>query len=151
MKSSIRSFVLAAFAAATIAASAHSASAQLLYARYTSQDYPVVTGRVTTPNVVIVPYAGTYAIGGQLTLHNQSNQPATVQCWMATQYASLSGGLPDGPLSTVTATANGYVTLPLNGYYAAPGPSELYVNCESFGPGDFLSLNGNIMATLAAN
>jgi hypothetical protein len=149
LKSSFRTFVLAAFAATTSLAFAHSASAQF-YARYASQDDPVAYDRVTTPNAVILPYAGTHVTGGQLPLINESNQPATVWCWMSSQAESLNGSLPDGPASTVTDLANGYVTLPLNGYYFASGPSELYVNCEDIGPSgpSFLSLNGNVMATL---
>ena len=62
MKFSIHTFVLAAFAAATIAISTSPASAQV-YARVTTSNYVIPPNGIASPNAVILPYAGTYVLG----------------------------------------------------------------------------------------
>src|SRR6202044_817639 len=62
MKSSIRTFVLAAIAAASFAATTHSASAQKLYANITPLDHVLPFESIATINAIIVPAAGTYVL-----------------------------------------------------------------------------------------
>ena len=77
MKSSIRTFVLAAFAAATILATAHSASAQI-YSSNGSGDHQLGGGGTASVMVLALPSAGTYMLGGQQTFANTGNQSETV-------------------------------------------------------------------------
>jgi hypothetical protein len=155
MKLSIRTFVLAAIAAASFAAATHSASAQLLYADATPADHVLPYEAVGTINAVIVPYAGTYVLSGQHTFIVEGTQPATISCWLSTVAGSRSGMLPYGPLvSTTVQSGPSYVTLPLNGYFFASGRAEIWVECEYSAPSTATtveSLNGVIMATSAPN
>ena len=146
MKSSIRTFVLAAFAAATILATAHSASAQI-YSSNGSGDHQLGGGGTASVMVLALPYAGTYMLGGQQSFANTGNQSETVQCWVST----VNGGttaIPFGPESY--ATVNGFVTLPLNGSYTATGPTDLWVVCRNTGGAGSIALGtwGNITAIL---
>jgi hypothetical protein len=96
---------------------------------------------------VILPYAGTYVIGGQQMLVVSGNQPTHVFCWISTQ----SGGatpLPTGPYTGQTI-AGGYVAIPLNGWYSTSSPTELYVVCTYYGSDALVeTYTGNITATL---
>ena len=147
MKSIIRTFVLAAFAAATILATAHSASAQI-YSSNASGDHNLGSGGNISVMVLALPYAGTYMLGGQTTIVNTAgnNQEETVYCWIST--ANGGASVPYGPSSWATAAATGgVITLPLNGSYTATGPTDLWVVCHNFG-GAALATYGNITAML---
>ena len=89
MKFSIHTFVLAAFAAATIAISTSPASAQV-YARVTTSNYVIPPNGIASPNAVILPYAGTYVLGGQQMLVVSGNQPTEVFCWMTNKAGSAT-------------------------------------------------------------
>ncbi len=146
MKSSIRTFVLAAFAAAAIAASASNASAQV-YARVTTSNNLIAPNGTATPNAVILPYAGTYVFGGQQMLVVSGNQPTHVFCWISTKYNGATP-LPTGP-NTGQTSEGGYVTIPLGGWYTTSGPTELYVVCDYAGSNATVeTYTGNITATL---
>jgi hypothetical protein len=144
MKSTIRTFVLAAFAAATIAASAHTASAQI-YSRNTSADYQLQSGANVTVNAVIVGQAGNFTIGGQQSFHTSANEPVMVQCGMTT---TAGTALPYGLISVGTIPPSGYVTLSFYGWYSSPGPTELLLVCRASptSSGNVLSTLGNITA-----
>jgi len=146
MKSSIRAFVLATFAAAIFAASTSSASAQV-YARVTTSNNLIAPGGTATPNAVILPSAGTYVFGGQQMVVVSGNQPTHVFCWISTKLGGTTP-LPTGP-NTGQTIEGGYVTIPLGGWYTAPGPTELYVVCDYFGSNATVeTYTGNITATL---
>jgi hypothetical protein len=145
MKSSIRSFVLAAFAAATILASAHSASAQI-YSHNTASDYTLQSGANVTVNAVIVGQSGNFTIGGQQAISNDSSTAAYVWCWMSPA-AGSSTPLPYGLTSSGTIPAGGMLTLSFYGWYSVSGSTELYLVCRTTnGSGDILSAVGNITA-----
>jgi hypothetical protein len=148
MKSSIRTFVLAAFAAATILATAHSASAQI-YSSNGSGDHQLGGGGTASVMVLALPSAGTYMLGGQQTFANTGNQSETVYCWVSTVNGSTTA-IPFGPESYATATVGGFVTLPLNGSYTATGPTDLWVVCHNYGGAGSIALGtwGNITAIL---
>jgi len=154
MKSSIRTFVLAAIAAASFAATTHSASAQLLYANTTPLDRVLPFEGIATINAVIVPAAGTYVLSGQQTFIVQGNQ-TTVSCWLSTVAGNRNASLRYGPVVETTVQSGGsYVTLPLNGYFFASGPAEIFVECEYVAPSTATtvqSLTGNIMAISVLN
>ena len=150
MKFSIRTFVLAAIAAASFAAASQSVSAQYLFANATTSDHVLPWNGVGTINAVILPYAGTYLIGGQQALLVEGNQQTSVQCWAAPKPNSTSM-LTHGPWSASTVTTGGYVTLPLNGYYSVTEPTEIWVSCEYSAPStatEVATLAGTITATL---
>jgi hypothetical protein len=134
MKSTIRTFVLAAFAAATILATAHSASAQV-YSSNASGDHQLGEGGNLSVMVLGLPYAGTYTLGGQQMILNQSSQATTVVCWISTANGGGSAGVPYGPEPGATAAVGALITLPLNGSYTAAGPTDLWVVCHNEGPG----------------
>ncbi|MGC2301234.1 MAG: hypothetical protein WA476_20690 [Acidobacteriaceae bacterium] len=143
MKSTIRTFVLAAFAAATIA-SAHSASAQI-YSHNTSGDSYLQSGGNVTVNAVIVGQAGNFTIGGQQSFFTSSTKPVTVDCWMST--VAGGSGLPYGLLSIATIPTDGFVTLSFYGWYSVSGSTELYLVCSAPASNGFvLATNGNITA-----
>jgi hypothetical protein len=145
MKSSIRTFVLAAFAAATILATAHTASAQI-YSHNTSGDSYLQSGGYVTVNAVIVGQAGNFTIGGQQSFYTSSTQPVTVNCWMSTAAGSPTG-LPYGLLSIATIPSDGFVTLSFYGWYSVSGSTELYLVCRApASNGIVLATNGNITA-----
>ena len=154
MKFSIRTFVLAAIAAASFAATSHSASAQMLYAN-TPTDHVLPFESIATINAVILPSAGTYVLSGYQTFIVEGSQPATVSCWLSTIAGSRSGSLAYGPVVSQTVQSGGsYVTLPLNGYYVASGRTEIWVECEYVAPSTAStveSLTGIIMATSVQN
>ncbi len=146
MKSSIRSFVLTAFAAATILATAHSASAQNIFSSNASGDHQFGGGGTASVMVLALPYAGTYMIGGQQAFANTGNNPSqVVSCWVSTVNGSTTG-IPFGPQSW--ATVGGLITLPLNGSYTATGPTDLWVVCHNYGAAGSVALAtwGNITA-----
>ncbi len=148
MKFSIRTFVLAAFAAATILATTHSASAQI-YSSNASGNHQLGSGGTASVMVLALPYAGTYMIGGQQLFANTGNQTEFVYCWIST----VNGGttsIPLGPVSGATASVGGWVTLPLNGSYTATGPTDLWVVCRNTGNAGAIALgtDGNITAML---
>jgi hypothetical protein len=155
MKSSIRTFVLAASAAACFAATTHSASAQLLYANTTNANHVLPYEAMATLNAVILPSAGTYVLSGQQMFIVEGTQQTTVSCWVSTTPGSLAGAVPKGPLVSATVQSGGsYVTLPLNGYYVATGRTEIWVLCEYSAPSTATtveSLPGIIMATSVQN
>jgi hypothetical protein len=155
MKSSIHTFVLAAIAAASFAATTHSASAQLLYANTTPIDRVLPYEAIGTINAVIVPSAGTYVLSGQQSFIVEGTQQTTVSCWLSTAPGSRNGSLPNGPVVEATVQSGGsYVTLPLNGYFFASGRTEIWVECEYVAPSTATivqSLTGNIMATSVQN
>ena len=155
MKSSIRTFVLAAIAAASFAATTHSASAQKLYANITPLDHVLPFESIATINAIIVPTAGTYVLSGQQTFIVEGTQQTTVSCWLSTAPGSRNGSLPNGPVVEATVQSGGsYVTLPLNGYFFASGRTEIWVECEYVAPSTATivqSLTGNIMATSVQN
>ena len=155
MKSSIRTFVLAAIAAASFAATTHSASAQLLYANTTPIDRVLPYEAIGTINAVIVPSAGTYVLSGQQSFIVEGTQQTTVSCWLSTAPGSRNGSLPNGPVVEATVQSGGsYVTLPLNGYFFASGPAEIFVECEYVAPSAatiVMSLTGNLMAVTMQN
>jgi len=145
MKSSIRTFVLAAIAAASMAAFAHNASAQI-YARVTTSNPVIPPSGTATPNAVILGEAGTYVLGGQQMVVVSGNQPTEVYCWVSTK--SGSGPLGTGAYAGQTV-AGGLATLPLNGWYTTSAPTELYVVCDYAGSNALVqTYNGNITATL---
>jgi hypothetical protein len=148
MKSSIRTFVLAAFAAATLLATAHSASAQI-YSSNGSGNHQLGSGGTASVMVLYLPYGGTYMIGGQQMFANTGNQSEYVYCWVST----VNGGttpIPFSPVSGATAFVGGWITLPLNGSYTAAGPTYIWVVCRNTGaPGSVaLGTLGNITAIL---
>jgi len=141
---SIRTFVLAAFVAATGLASTHTASAQV-YSRNTSADYQLQSGGYTTVNAVILGNSGAFTLLGQQSFANGSSQPVFVYCWVSTVAGSTTT-VPYGPVSSATIPAGGWGTLPLNGFYTA-GATELYVVCRaSNATGSIVSGAGNITA-----
>jgi hypothetical protein len=145
MKFSIHTFVLAAFAAATIAISTSPASAQV-FSSNASGDHNLGSGGNISVMVLALPYAGTYMLGGQTTIVNTAgnNQEETVTCWIST--ANGGASVPYGPSSWATAAASGgVITLPLNGSYTATGPTDLWVVCHNFGAAA-LATYGNITA-----
>jgi hypothetical protein len=155
MKSSIRTFVLAAIAAASFTATTHSASAQLLYANTTPADHVLPFDAIATINAIIVPSAGTYVLSGQQTFIVAGTQQTTVSCWLSTAAGNRAASLRYGPVVEATVQSGGsYVTLPLNGYFFASGPTEIYVECEYVAPSTATivqSLTGNIMAVSMKN
>ena len=148
MKSSIRSFVLAAFAAATILATAHSSSAQV-YSSNASGTHQLPGGYSASVMVLGLPYAGTYMIGGQQLFANTGNQSEFVYCWISTANGGTTS-IPFGPESGATAFVDAWVTLPLNGSYTATGPTDLWVVCHNYGGAGSIALGtwGNITAIL---
>ncbi len=91
MKSSIRTFVLAAIVASTIAASTHSASAQAFTANYEPTGHTLPYGAPGAINAIILPNAGTYVIGGEQKIYaGEVTAPTHVFCWAA----SPSGACP---------------------------------------------------------
>lgn len=147
MKSSVRTFVLAAFAAATILATAHSASAQI-YSSNGSGNHQLGEGGSISVMVLALPYAGTYMLGGQQLIFNTGSQATGVQCWISTTNGGGSA-VPYGPESAATAAVGAMITLPLNGSYTATGPTDLWVVCRNDGPGTAaLATLGNITAML---
>ena len=145
MRSSIRNFVLAAFVAATIAATARSAPAQI-YSRNTSADYQLQSGGNVTVNAVIVGQAGNFTIGGQQAIANNGSQSAYVYCWMSPT-AGSSTPLPYGLTSSGTIPAGGMLTLSFYGWYSVSGSTELYLVCRTTSTsGEILSAVGNITA-----
>jgi hypothetical protein len=155
MKFSIRTFVLAAIAAASFAATTHSASAQLLYASTTPLSRVLPYEEIGTINAVIVPSAGTYVLSGQQTFIVEGTQQTTVSCWLSTASGNRAASLPYGPIVEATVQSGGsYVTLPLNGYFFASGRAEIFVECEYVAPSTATiveSLTGNIMAVSMKN
>jgi hypothetical protein len=150
---SIRTFVLAAIAAASFAATAHSASAQMLYAN-TPVDHVLPFEAIGTINAVILPSAGTYVFSGYQAFIVEGSQPTTISCWLSTIAGSRSGMLTYGPLVSASVQTGGYVTLPLNGYYVASGRTEVWVECEYVAPSTATivqSLTGILMATSVQN
>jgi len=144
MKSSIRTFVLAAIAAVTMAAFAHNASAQI-YSRNTSSDYSLSSANVTV-NAVIIGQSGNFTIGGQQAILNNSSQSAYVDCWMSTA-AGSSTPMPYGLTSAGTVPAGGELTLSFYGWYSVSGSTELYLVCRTFGAsGSIMAAVGNITA-----
>jgi hypothetical protein len=148
MKSSIRTFVLAAFAAAIILATAHSASAQI-YSSNASGNHQLGGGGTASVMVLALPYAGTYMIGGQQLFANTGNQSEFVYCWISTTNGGTTS-IPFGPESGATAFVDAWVTLPLNGSYTATGPTDLWVVCRNTGGAGAIALGteGNITAML---
>ena len=147
MKSTIRTFVLAAFAAATILATAHSASAQI-YSSNGSGDHQIGGGGTASVMVLALPYAGTYMIGGQQAFANTGNNPSEeIYCWISTVNGSTTS-IPFGPQAW--ATVSGAITIPLNGSYTATGPTDLWVVCHNYGAAGSVALGtwGNITAML---
>jgi hypothetical protein len=145
MKSTIRTFVLAAFAAAAILATAHSASAQI-YSSNGSGDHQIDGGQTASVMVLALPYAGTYMIGGQQAFANTGGNPSQlVSCWVSTVNGSTTG-IPFGPQPY--STVGGFATLPLNGSYTATGPTDLWVVCHNYGGSGSIALGtwGNITA-----
>lgn len=155
MKSSIRTFVLAAIAAASFAATTHSASAQKLYANITPLDHVLPFDSIATINAILVPAAGTYVLSGQQTFIVEGTQQTTVSCWLSTVAGNRSASLRYGPVVEQTVQSGGsYVTLPLNGYFFASGPAEIFVECEYVAPSAatiVMSLTGNLMAVTTQN
>jgi hypothetical protein len=146
MKSSIRTFVLAAFAAATILATAHSASAQI-YSSNASGDHQLSGGYSASVMVLGLPYAGTYMLGGQQMIVNTGTQTTLVGCSISTTNGGAS--VPYGPESDATATPGAVVTVPLNGSFTATGPTDLWVVCGNGVKGSVaLATSGNITAIL---
>jgi hypothetical protein len=153
MKFSIRTFVLAAIAAASFAATSHSASAQMLYAN-TPSDHVLPFESIGTINAVIVPPTGTYVLSGYQTFIVEGSQPTTISCWLSTTAGSRTGSLPYGPIVSASVQTGGYVTLPLNGYYVSSGQTEIWVECEYVAPSTATlvqSLTGILMATSVQN
>jgi hypothetical protein len=148
MKSSIRTFVLAAFAAATILATAQSASAQI-YSSNASGNHQLGGGGTASVMVLALPYAGTYMLGGQQLFANTGNQTEFVYCWISTVNGSTTP-IPFGPESGATAFVGAWVTLPLGGSYTATGPTDLWVVCRNTGGAGSIALGteGNITAML---
>jgi len=145
MKSSIRTFVLAAFAAAAILATAHSATAQV-FSSNASGDHQLGGGGTASVMVLALPYAGTYMLGGQQLVINESQQPTEVVCWISTTNGGAAS-VPYGPISGMTAVAGAVITLPLGGSYTATGPTDLWAVCKNATPGTVvLATNGNITA-----
>jgi hypothetical protein len=145
MKSSIRTFALAAFAAATIT-SVHSASAQHIYARATSAEYTLPAGGgLVTINALDVSSAGTYVIGGQQAfVFTPSTAQTVLLCYTANTAGSV---LPDGAYSMITVPpGSSYITVPLNGYFVTTGATEILVNCRYYGSTNALSGVGTITA-----
>jgi hypothetical protein len=145
MKSSIRTFALAAFAAATILATTHSASAQI-YSSNASGDHQFGGGGTASVMVLALPYAGTYMIGGQQAFADTGNNPSqVVTCWISTVNGSTTS-IPFGPQAW--ATIGGLTTIPLNGSYTATGPTDLWVVCHNYGAAGSVALAtfGNITA-----
>lgn len=150
MQSTIRTFVLAAIAAASMAAAPHTASAQYLYGSTVTTNHVLPWNGIGTINALILPYAGTYLISGQQVVLSAGNQETSVFCWTSTTPGTFISGMPSGPYSQGTITG-GWITLPLNGYFYATGRTEIYVECEYNGPsaGTIVeTLSGNITATL---
>jgi hypothetical protein len=151
MKSNIRTFVLAAIAAASLAAFPHRGNAQLAFAaNATTTAHTLPQNGLGTINAIILPKAGTYVIGGQQTLLVYATTALTpVLCYTSNQAGSETA-LPDGPYSMTTVQApGGYVTLPLNGYYTAEtAPVTIYVECRYFGVESTVAqLTGTLTAT----
>jgi hypothetical protein len=75
--------------------------------------------------------AGTYVIGGQLSLYNSdSTNRANVSCAVEDN-SGLVNGLPQSylePLGPITL-----MTIPLNGFYVAKTPSTLFLYCAAGG------------------
>jgi len=129
MKSSIRSFVLAAIAAVATAGFAHSASAQV-FSSTAANDHQLGGGAVASTMVLYLPYAGPYMITGQQMVFNTGNQPEFVYCWISTTNGSTSS-VPYGPLSGGVIPVGGVATFPLGGSYTASGPVDLWVVCRN--------------------
>jgi hypothetical protein len=151
MKSTIRTFVLAAFAAATILATAHSASAQMAFASTaTTTTKTLAQNSRGTLMALILPNAGTYSLVGQQILDEAPGYASQtpVLCYTTNQ-AGGSTSLPYGPYSmaTIPAEQGGYVTLPLNGYYTTTAPTEIWVECMYWGGASVAALTGTITAT----
>jgi hypothetical protein len=149
MKSSIRTFVLAAFAAATIAASTHSVSAQAFAATATTTAKTLGANESRgTLMALILPNAGTYSLVGQQFLSVGANSGITVVLCYTTTQAGGTTPLPYGPYSMVTIPpAGGYVTVPLNGYYTTTAPTEIWVECMYYGGGGVTAELGTITGT----
>jgi hypothetical protein len=150
MKSSIRTFVLAAIAASTIAASTHSASAQAFEANYEPSGYTLPSSGPGTINAIILPNVGTYVIGGEQRIYvGEASAPTHVFCWAASLPGSTEP-LPYGPLSMTTIMPpGGYATLPLSGYYTTTtAQKEIWVSCDyEGGPAVVSTLASPFMAT----
>jgi hypothetical protein len=148
MKSTIRTFVLAAFAAAVIAASAHSASAQAFAATATTTNKTLGGNESRgTLMALILPNAGTYSLVGQQGLSVGANSEATVVLCYTTNSAGGLTPLPYGAYSMVSVPpAGGYITVPLNGYYTTTAPTEIWVECMYYGPGNVVAELGTITA-----
>ena len=150
MKSTIRTFVLAAFAAATIAATTHTASAQAFASTATTTTKTLGAEKYGTLMALILPNAGTYSLVGQQILDETPGYASQtpVLCYTTNQ-AGGSTPLPYGPYSmaTIPAEQGGYVTLPLNGYYTTTAPTEIWVECTYWGGASVDALTGTITAT----
>jgi hypothetical protein len=150
MKSNIRTFVLAAIAAASIAAFPHRGFAQMAFeANATTVAHTLPRGGVGTVNAIVLPKVGTYVIGGQQTLIvNPTTAVTPVLCYTSSQAGGTA--LTYGPYSMSTVQApGGYVTLPLSGYYVAEtAPVTIYLECEYWGVDSVVTqIAGMLMAT----
>jgi hypothetical protein len=142
MRSMIRTFVLAVFAAATVVVP-HSASAQI-YSHNAGVDSHLQSGGNVTVNAVIVGQAGYFTIGGQQSFYTSASQSIFVDCWMTT---AAGDTLPYGLVTVGMIPSDGYVTLSFYGFYHATAATELLLVCNAPAPnGMVLSTNGNITA-----
>jgi hypothetical protein len=148
MKSSIRTFILAAFAAASLTAFPHFASAESFAVSVEYGSHTLPQGGLASVNVITLPNAGTYIIGGQESaLAYTTTEAQPVICYTSAQ-AGGTTPLVDGPSSFTTIQApGGYVTIPLNGYYVATAPTNIWVVCRYYGQGVVATFNGTITAT----
>ncbi|MGB9032802.1 MAG: hypothetical protein WCC27_21955 [Acidobacteriaceae bacterium] len=149
MKSSLRTFVLAAIAAVTIAAATHSASAQAFAATATTTNKTLGANSRGTIMALILPNAGTYSLVGQQGLSVAANPAGiTVALCYTTNQAGGTTPLTYGPYSMVTIPpAGGYVTVPLNGWYTTTAPTEIWVECMYWGGGAVSTELGTITGT----
>ena len=139
---------ISAFAAASLTAFPHFASAESFAVSVEYLSHTLPQGGIASVNAMTLPNAGTYIIGGQeIAFAYSTTEAQPVYC-----YTSLQAGgttpLVDGPASWSTIQApGGYVTLPLNGYYVATGPTNIWVVCRYYGQGVVATFNGTITAT----
>jgi hypothetical protein len=145
MKSAIRTFVLAAIAAASFAATTHTASAPI-YSRNTSADYNLQSGGYITVNALTIGQSGNFTLGGQQSIANEGTQPAYVYCWVSAAVGSPTP-LPYGLTAATTIAAGAWATLSFYGWYSVSGSTNLYVVCRTTNPsGVVLATTGNITA-----
>jgi hypothetical protein len=150
MKSSIRTFVVAAVAAASLTAFPHRATAQMAFVASTNtKNITLPADGIATLNAITLPKAGTYVITGQQSFlaYPTATAETPVMCWTSTQ-AGGDTPLTDGPYAVTTiAPPSGYATLPLNGYLTVTEPTTIWVQCIYWGTEVLSTFNGSIAAT----